>query len=140
MKVFLDTNVLIDSLLSGRPNNLEASAIISACELNNIEGFASFLTIANIAYIMRKDVERPQLLIILQNLMNIIDILPMNKSQLHEAFTVTAPDFEDVLQYECAKAAGCDVIVTANTKHFKFCKDIEVVSTYDFAQQFTEEE
>ena len=47
---------------------------------------------------------------------------------------------EIVLQYECAKAAGCELIVTSNIKHFKFCKDIEVVSTIDYAQQFIEDE
>ena len=31
-------------------------------------------------------------------------------------------DFEDMLQYQCAKAAGCDVIVTNNGRDFaEFC-------------------
>ncbi len=62
----------------------------------------------------------------------------MDDSQLQSAYDVEAPDFEDVLQYECAKSAGCETIVTSNTKHFKFIKDIDVVSTLDFALQFTE--
>lgn len=28
------------------------------------------------------------------------------------------PDFEDMLQFESAYAAGCDVIITRNKKHF----------------------
>ena len=69
-----------------------------------------------------------------------LTILPMDNSQLQQAYAVDAPDLEDVLQYECAKAAGCELIVTSNIKHFKFCKDIEVVSTIDYAQQFIEDE
>ena len=65
-----------------------------------------------------------------------ITVLPMDNEQLQLAYDVEAPDFEDVLQYECAKAAHCDLIVTSNTKHFKFIKDIDVVSTFDFAEQF----
>lgn len=34
-----------------------------------------------------------------------------------------ADDIEDALQYQCAKAAGCDVIITNNGKDFaEFCK------------------
>ena len=65
-----------------------------------------------------------------------ITVLPMNNDQLRLAYEIDAPDFEDVLQYECAKAAQCEVIVTSNTKHFKFIDDIDVVSTIDFAEQF----
>ena len=31
---------------------------------------------------------------------------------------LSGPDFEDILQAVCAAAAGCQVIVTHNTKHF----------------------
>ncbi len=141
MKVFLDTNVLLDSFLKNRPYFDEASAIISACEFGEVEGYVSYLTLANIAYIMRKDIEHEQLMKILQKTMKILNVLPMEKSQLEAAVKIDAPDFEDVLQYECAKAGGCKTIVTSNTKHFKFCKNnIDVVSTEDYAQNFVEED
>lgn len=74
---------------------------------------------------------------VLRETLDGLAILPMDNAQLLSAYEVDAPDFEDVLQYECAKAAGCDVIVTGNTKHFKFCRDIEVASTFVYAQQFS---
>lgn len=49
MKVFLDTNVLLDSLLNDRLCHEEASLILSACEFGKIEGFVSYLTVANMA-------------------------------------------------------------------------------------------
>lgn len=49
---------------------------------------------------------------------------------------VETPDCEDILQYESAKAAECEKVVTNNTKHFIFCKDIKVVLSVDYAQQF----
>lgn len=138
MKIFLDTNVLLDSLLEGRPHFDEASAVVSACEFGEVDGYVSYLTLANMAYIMRKDVEHGQLMDILQKTMKILDVLPMEKSQVEAAVKVDAPDFEDVLQYECARAGDCGIIVTSNTKHFKFCTDVDVVSTADFARQFVE--
>lgn len=140
MKVFLDTNVLMDSFLDDRPHHDEASAIISACEFGDIEGCVSYLTLANMAYAMRKDVGKDRLKEILRKCLQLFDVLPMDDSQMSSALDVEAPDFEDVLQYECAKDSGCEIIVTSNTKHFKFCKDIEVASTVDYAQQFEEDD
>ena len=44
----------------------------------------------------------------------------MNEQQLQEALTFIAPDFEDMLQYVCAKEHECDTIITRNKKDFIF--------------------
>ncbi len=31
---------------------------------------------------------------------------------------IEVKDYEDMLQYQCAKVAGCEVIVTGNKRHF----------------------
>lgn len=140
MRIFLDTNVLLDSALERGENGVAATAILSACEYGIIEGCLSFLSVANMAYTLKKGRTEQEMKEVLKEYTSYLAILPMNNEQLQQAYCVDAPDFEDVLQYECAKAAGCDLIITGNTKHFKFCKDIEVVSTIDYAQQFVEED
>ena len=137
-KVFFDTNVLLDSVLPDRDNGVESSVVLSASDNGLIEGYVSFLSVANSAYILKKGRTVNQMKEVLRDLLTGIKVLPMDDSQLQAAYDVEAPDFEDVLQYECAKCAGCDLIVTSNTKHFKFIKDIEVLTTLDFAAQFTE--
>jgi len=43
-----------------------------------------------------------------------------------------ADDFEDALQYECAKAANCDVIITNNGKDYtEFC-DLPLMTAAEF--------
>lgn len=137
-KVFFDTNVLLDSLLPNRVYSQEASIALSACDNGKVYGCVSYLTVANSAYILKKGRTVEQMKSVLKEALTDISVLPMDDSQLQSAYDVEAPDFEDVLQYECAKSAGCETIVTSNTKHFKFIKDIDVVSTLDFASQFTE--
>ena len=90
------------------------------------------------AYILKKGSTIQKMKQILEEYTRYLTILPMDSEQLQHAYNVVAPDFEDVLQYECAKAGGCTTIVTSNTKHYKFCKDIDVVSTEQFANQFVE--
>ena len=134
-KVFLDTNVILDSVLT-RENCLSATAILTASDNRVINCYASLLTVANAAYTLKKGRTTKEMRELLKDTFDGITVLPMDNEQLQLAYDVEAPDFEDVLQYECAKAAHCDLIVTSNTKHFKFIKDIDVVSTFDFAEQF----
>lgn len=130
--------MLLDAAIPQRDNNESANAILSACDYKDIDGFVSFLTVANTAYILKKGRTEKEMVKVLREILDGLTILTMDNSQVELAYEVDAPDFEDVLQYECAKSGGCDIIVTSNVKHFKFCKDIEVISTENYAQQFAE--
>lgn len=137
--IFLDTNVLLDSALARGENGNAASSILSLCEYGKIKCAVSFLSVANMAYTIKKGRTTQDVKTILKEYTRYLSVLSMDNTQLQAAYDVAAPDFEDVLQYECAKSAGCNLIVTNNTKHFNFIEDIEVVTTLNFASQFTEE-
>ena len=132
-KVFIDTNVLIDFMLE-REGARNAADILQLGEEKKIRTAASFLTMANIAYIIRKGRTRTELYALLTDLSDVIEILPMDERQFKDALMQPASDFEDVLQYECAKTYGCDVIVTRNSKHFSFAQ-IPVLSPAEFLDQ-----
>ncbi len=132
-KVFIDTNVLIDFMLE-REGARNAADILQLGEEKKIRTAASFLTMANIAYIIRKGRTRTELYALLTDLSDVIEILPMDERQFKDALMQPASDFEDVLQYECAKTYGCDVIVTRNSKHFPFAQ-IPVLSPAEFLDQ-----
>ncbi len=138
-KVFLDTNVILDAAIPSREITQSANAVLSAIDYGDIEGCISFLTVANAAYILKKGRSVKEMVETLRLFLEGITILPMDSKQVQEAYDVVATDFEDVLQYECAKAAGCELIVTANTRHFKFCNDIGVIDTVAYAEQLEKE-
>ena len=54
MKIFLDTNVLIDYLNKREPFFAEASQVMDLCVSKQVEGVLSSLSVINAAYIMRK--------------------------------------------------------------------------------------
>ena len=132
-KVFIDTNVLIDFILE-REGAKNAADILQLGEEKKIRTAASFLTMANTAYIIRKGRTQTELYALLTDLSDMIEILPMDERQFKDALDRPASDFEDVLQYECAKAHGCDVIVTRNSRHFPFAQ-IPVLSPAEFLDQ-----
>lgn len=135
-KVFLDTNVLLDAILGRKDKGVAAAAILSDCELGKTDYCISFLSVANMAYTLKKGRTVDDMKKLVKEYTLFLSVLPMDNAQLQQAYQVEAPDFEDVLQYECANSAGCNVLVTGNVKHFKFVKDIEVVSTMDYGKQY----
>jgi len=131
MKVFLDTNILLD-ITNNRESSQQARLIYLLGTKKAISLYASYLTFANLNYILR-DRPRSERYQILRTLRKGLDVLPCMTQQLDTALAhPDVRDFEDLLQYQCAVAGGCDVIVTNNPRDYReFCK-IPNMSSRDF--------
>ncbi len=119
MKIFVDTNILLDVLCNRKDFVEESSKIIKLCETNIIEGYISTLSIANIAYILRKELEREKLKSIISKLELIFRIQDLKADDLKKATEFDTKDFEDAIQVACAKRAKTQFIITRNIKDFK---------------------
>jgi len=116
-RLFLDTNVLLDILLE-RPGYEAALDILQLGSDGKAVLCTSYLSMANIAYVLRKELSGGILLPTLKQISSLVEVLPMDGAQLQQALLLSGPDFEDILQAVCAAAAGCRIILTHNTKHF----------------------
>ena len=131
MKVFLDTNVLID-IADDRENALLTETILNLGMTGKIQNCVSYLSYANINYIKRAT-PRAQRYQLIRRLRQGITVLPCDATQLDIALNhEDVRDFEDLLQFQCAVAAGCDVIVTNNTRDYmEFCT-LPLMTARDF--------
>lgn len=129
-RVFIDTNVVLDFVLC-REGEQKAMDVFQMGEDGLVQLVVSFLTMANVAYIARKHRSRTELNEYLRELASLFHILPMDEAQFNEALNNESPDFEDMLQYQCAVYHNCDVIITNNTKHFVF-SEIKVQTPSEF--------
>lgn len=121
-RVFLDTNILIDYYLN-RSGAVTAEKILKCAVARKITLYASTLTFANFAYVVKKDHTREEMYMILDRVENLVHALPMDRRQLRRAIDNPCKDFEDMLQYQCAISGNCGVIVTNNKKDFRdFCQ------------------
>ena len=117
-RVFLDTNILLD-IIEGRQQFLLASSNVFDLGIRGqIQIFATPLTFANCVYTARKNVGYEQAVKGLKILKSYVQTAPMDDVQVTDALNSDMPDFEDMLQYEAAYEAGCDLIITRNKKHF----------------------
>ena len=116
-KVFLDSNVILDVLLS-RNGKEAAGAVLQAGCGGAVQLCTSVLSFANIAYVLRKYFSGEELRGMLRSITANLSILPMGDQIVYESLNVWGPDYEDVLQYVCADYSRCDCIVTSDVKHY----------------------
>ena len=96
-RIFLDTNVMLDLLLD-RQGCAEAARVLQLQEDGKITACLSILSMANLAYVLRKTVSPLQV--------------------------IPGPDFEDILQAVCASENGCECILTRNARDFRIGKGL----------------
>ena len=126
-RVFFDTNIMLD-LIQERPGYEACARILQRQEDGDLEVFLSVLSVANIAYVLRKTV--PSFLVIptLKQISSVVHIVPMDDSQLQQSLLMDGPDFEDILQLSCAIANDCTVLLTHNPRDFHIRKGLAAAS------------
>ena len=139
MKVFLDTNILIDFIARREGFYQAAANLINLGIKGEVELCTTPLTYATCIFIARKVLGYDGVVKAMQILDNYLNVLTMDGTQCHNALYTKMPDFEDMLQFEAAFAAGSDVIVTRNKKHFP--QDaIQVLDSTEFFDTYWYEE
>ncbi len=119
MKVLVDTNVILDVLYAREPFVNDASLFFKYCELDQIDGYVSALTVPNIVYVMRKELARNKIRQLIETLTGILTVSELRESDLTNAAKTDIDDYEDSIQSACASRIKADFIVTRNLKDFK---------------------
>lgn len=130
MKVFLDTNILLDYVEEREHFSKYASIIFQLSLMGEIELYAIDISFINIAYILRKvssDILYGALDILLQR----INVLSVTGYELKMATKAKHKDFEDCVQYYSALSGEMDCIVTRNKKDFENL-DIPIYTSTEF--------
>lgn len=118
MKIFLDTNILID-VAQGREPFYETSAkIVLYAHQAGVQSFISWHSMATIFYIMASAWDADEARAYLSDLLEWNELPPTNRSHALAAISMGGKDFEDDLQIQCAIASGCDCIISRNPKDF----------------------
>ena len=118
MKLFIDTNVIIDVIAKRMPFFNDSLAVFNLCEVGKAEGVVSALTLCTVSYVLRKYVTAGFMRKKLQAFRNIFTPVDLSVSILDKAIASSISDFEDGVQFYTAVYSESDFIVTRNSKHF----------------------
>ncbi|MCU1268293.1 MAG: uncharacterized protein JWM21_4611 [Acidobacteria bacterium] len=119
MRVLLDTDVVLDLIMAREPFAIAAGELFDLSEQGVFEANVSALTPLNIFYIARKAKSAPDLRQAVEQLVQSVNVCPLDYAILAAAFTLPFSDYEDAGQHCCATASSLDAIVTRNTRDYK---------------------
>ena len=118
MKLFLDTNIIIDYLAKRQPFADDVCQMVMLCCHNNYELCISSLSFATVYYVLRKQYAHEHLLTLLSDITGLFSIATVDGKIIQEALSSNFTDFEDAIQCYTAVADNADVVVTRNVKDF----------------------
>ena len=134
MNVFLDTNVVIDFMGEREGFFEDAAAIFTMIEDKRITASASALTIVNCAYILKKAFSSEVMLDKVEALCQMLNVTPIDRSQLVNAVQLSPYDYEDAVQYLSSLPYHPDVIITRDKRGFNDF-DILVMTPAEFVNK-----
>ncbi len=131
MKVFVDTNVLMDVLAKREPFYRDSAHVWTLAEQGRVAGFVSVISFNNIYYVVRRLRTRQvadRMMILLRDTFTPV---ALDKQILDQAIDAGLTDLEDAIQYFSAVRAGADCIVSRDARAFPV-SDLPVLTPQEF--------
>lgn len=119
MKIFVDSDVILD-FLTGRDYYFEEIRQIFNKAINSeIELFTSPVIVANVHYFISKTENTNKANRRISQLLTFIRVLDVGEKEIQSSLDSGFKDFEDGIQNFCAARAQIKIILTRNVKDFK---------------------
>lgn len=118
MKILIDTNVILDIALDRELFAEQAVLLFKIAHEQRIQMFMTATTVTDLYYITRKEKGKETALSFIEDLIQLVDVISVDKNIILDALSSDIPDFEDAIQVCSATQDGISTIVTRNEKDF----------------------
>lgn len=118
-RVLIDVNVILDVLADREPFADDAAAVLGEVEVGNLEGYLAAHTITTLHFLLTKHLGKARARRALSDLLNLVDLVPVDEDRIRHALAANWADFEDAVQAACAEKEGVDYLVTRNKRDFR---------------------
>lgn len=135
MRVFLDTNILLDVLLNRPGLVADSEEVILRCEAKGSAMFIAWHGLATAYYLLKRGRTEAEALVEVDKILAWARIADASDASARLARTMGFSDFEDALQAAAAESCAADVIVSRNTTDFANSKTA-TVSPQEFLLRF----
>jgi len=132
-KVYIDTNIYINSI-ENRDEGISKNLLAFLAQ-KNVQLYLNDLSIINIHYIAKKKRTREEITQILKIILQKQEIVSIDKYIIEDSLNSDFKDFEDGVQYFCARRIDADLIITSNKKDFTH-SEIEVLTPLEFYNNY----
>jgi len=129
--VFVDTDIIFDLLANRDPHYQAAAKLFTKADEGKIKIFISALSIANLHYLLSKQLSSEGAKNALRKLRLVVHVLPLNEKIIDLALNSEFSDFEDAIQYFCATENDIEILLTRNLRDYKKAQ-IATMTAQDF--------
>lgn len=134
MKVFLDSDVLLDFLLDRKPFSDSIAQLFQKSIEEKLQLCISPISMTNINYVIEKLQNKKQAKDKVSKIFQLVKIETICESTIKKAIDSDFKDFEDAVQNFCALEAGHKIILTRNTKDYKE-SELGILTPIEFLSQ-----
>ncbi|MBR5689993.1 MAG: PIN domain-containing protein [Prevotella sp.] len=135
MKAYVDTNILVDLILSREDFLPDAQQIFALGYIGEIELTLSALSFVTTVYLAEKyKYPREQVLTQLRQVADFVEMADLRGQNVVDMLQSGWRDYEDATHHRCAIESNVDCIVTRNVKDF-VTNEIQVLSPAEFLKQ-----
>jgi predicted nucleic acid-binding protein len=117
-RVLFDVNVVLDFVLDRSPHANPAAHLWAAAERNQIEAFLPAHGITTIFYLVARHRDQRFARRVLDDLLLVPGIAPVDGAVLRRALAFGWSDFEDAVCAAAAEGIGCDAIISRDPRGF----------------------
>jgi predicted nucleic acid-binding protein len=118
MRLFIDTNVILDVLTDREPWFEDSAAVLSLVDAPGVEGLVAAHTVTTLFYLSSKHLGRQRAASVLLDLLDHVMVTPLDQDLLLRALSLGWDDVEDAVQGISAQKAQADFLVTRNPSDF----------------------
>lgn len=136
MKLFVDTNVVLDLLQYREPWVRDTLVLFQMAKDKKVELVVTDLTFINVVYIAGKNFDKKKLYETLTGLKKLVSVISIGNACIEQALNGSFTDFEDAVQYFAAKREKVDFILSRDTNGFNM-SDIPVMNVSEFLDDFS---
>lgn len=119
MKLFIDTNVVLDVLAQREPWFDDSARLLAHIEQGGATGHIAAHTLTTLHYLLAKHLGQQKTAATLIDLTALLRVEPVDHLVLQQALALGWSDFEDAVQAVAAAQCQADYLVTRNPRDFK---------------------
>jgi len=119
MKIFLDSDVILDFLLDRKPFSDNIGQLFQLSLDTDLQLCISPTSVTNINYIIGRIQNKKQAHIKTKKILKLVKVENVCETTVNKAIQSRFTDFEDAVQNYCALESNHTIILTRNTKDYK---------------------
>ena len=136
-KVLIDTNILLDAVMSERPGWAYASMLLDEVAFGRLDAHVAATSLKDAYYVLGKYSDEATAREFVEAALEVFTVVGVDDSLCRMAARSNEPDFEDGIIRACAEREGVDFIISRDEKAF-LRSPLKRLSAEDYANLFIE--